>query len=269
MDSLMLLGVVLGLWLMMAAGMALAWAVEQRSGNAGWVDVTWTLAMGATGILAVLLSFDGRLRPVVVIALILLWALRLAVHIAERTAKIADDPRYAELRQQWGAAAPRRMLWLLQAQAALSVPMILSVVLAAWNPQPLFTPLGLAALVVYGIGLYGSALADRQLRAFRASGAPPGAICDRGLWAWSRHPNYFFEWLVWVAFALLAIDVTGAQPLGLLALIGPACMYWLLRHVSGVPPLEAHMLAKYGGVYAGYQRTTSVFFPLPPQRSSP
>jgi steroid 5-alpha reductase family enzyme len=113
----------------------------------------------------------------------------------------------------------------------------------------------------------GEALADGQLRQFRADPGNRGRVCDIGLWGWSRHPNYFFEWLGWVAYPLLAIDLRGDYPFGWLALSAPAFMYWLLVYVSGVPPLEQQMLRSRGAAYREYQGRVSAFFPLPPARS--
>lgn len=112
----------------------------------------------------------------------------------------------------------------------------------------------------------GEALADRQLKAAKAAGE---ALCQRGLWRWSRHPNYFFEFLFWCALPLLAFSGGGALWPGLLSLLAPAQMYVLLAHVSGVPPLEAHMRRKHGAAFAAYQARTSVFFPLPPEDPAP
>ncbi|RAI25084.1 DUF1295 domain-containing protein, partial [Rhodoplanes serenus] len=84
-----------------------------------------------------------------------------------------------------------------------------------------------------------------------------GRICDDGFWGWSRHPNYFFEWLTWVGVAVIALDLSGAYWIGWLALAGPACMYWLLVHVSGIPPLEEHMEARHGAAFRAYQARTS------------
>ena len=92
-------------------------------------------------------------------------------------------------------------------------------------------------------------------------------ICDVGLWGWSRHPNYFFEWFGWLAYPLLAIDSGGGYPWGWAALAGPACMYWLLVHVSGIPPLEAHMLEYRRDEFRAYQARTNAFFPAPPRAS--
>jgi steroid 5-alpha reductase family enzyme len=139
--------------------------------------------------------------------------------------------------------------------------------LAARNPRPLSWLDG-AALIVLLVAISGEALADRQLRRFRADPANHGRVCDLGLWGWSRHPNYFFEWLVWVAYALLAIDPFGGYPWGWLALFAPAFMYWLLVYVSGVPPLEQQMLRSRGEKYREYQARVSAFIPLPPARSS-
>ncbi len=91
-----------------------------------------------------------------------------------------------------------------------------------------------------------------------------GAVADTGLWGWSRHPNYFFEWLGW--FGYFAIAVTPGYGPGWLALIGPAMMYWLLVHASGIPPLEKHMLATRGDAFRAYQARVSAFFPWPLRR---
>jgi steroid 5-alpha reductase family enzyme len=98
----------------------------------------------------------------------------------------------------------------------------------------------------------------------RRSGQPQ-SDCDVGLWGWSRHPNYFFEWLGWLAYPLLAIDLSGAYLWGWAALLGPACMYWLLVHVSGIPPLEAHMLERRRDEFRAHQARTNAFFPAPPR----
>jgi steroid 5-alpha reductase family enzyme len=270
MGFLTLLALILGLWLMLAVLMTVAWWIEQRTANSGWVDVMWTSAMGITGIAGATAHSFGDLsyRQLLIVAMVLVWALRLSGHIAGRTTTVSDDPRYAKLRLQWGTRAARNMFWLLQAQAALSMPMIMTILLGAWNPAPLFMATDWIAAILFCIGLGGSALADLQLTRFKKSYGSSGRLCDTGLWAWSRHPNYFFEWLVWVAFALFAINISDGWNWGYVALIGPACMYWLLRYVSGVPPLEEHMLAKYGAAYAHYQKSTSVFFPLPPSTPS-
>ena len=132
--------------------------------------------------------------------------------------------------------------------------------LAARNPRPLGAA-DVAALAVLGVAIAGEAVADAQMRRFRANKANHGKVCDTGLWRLSRHPNYFFEWFGWVAYPLFAIGSGSA--LGWLAFSGPAFMYWLLVHVSGIPPLEERMLHSRGDAYRAYQAHTRPFLPLP------
>jgi steroid 5-alpha reductase family enzyme len=198
------------------------------------------------------------------------WAARLGTHIANRTMHITDDPRYASLIKGWGRDARRRMFLLLQKQAIVSIPLATSVFLAAQNPEPEWRLQDWLAVLVMLTALLGEAIADRQLRRFRGDPASQGKVCDAGLWRYSRHPNYFFEWLGWITYPLLAIDLSGGFVWGYLALAGPLCMYWLLTRVSGIPPLEAHMIASRGDAYRVYQQRTSAFFPAPagPNRSA-
>ncbi|MFD0987918.1 DUF1295 domain-containing protein [Methyloligella solikamskensis] len=258
--------------LVLAAVMSIAWVLWRRTGNAGWVDTAWTFGLGLAGIgsaLAAMAAGDGSLaRQLMIVALIAIWSLRLGSHIAVRTSGIKDDPRYAKLAESWGEDAPRRMFWLLQMQAYASLPLALSMFLAAWNPLPELRFQDLLAAVVFGIAIGGEALADAQLKAFKRDPANKGEICDTGLWSWSRHPNYFFQWLGWWAYPLFAIDGFADYPWGWLALLGPAFMYWLLVYVSGIPPLEEHMLESRGRQFRAYQNRVSAFFPLPPKGSA-
>ncbi|RAK56268.1 hypothetical protein DJ017_07935 [Phenylobacterium soli] len=253
----------------MAAVMALAWAIQRRTGQGGWADALWTFGLGAAGVGVALLPPHAAptARQVLVGALIGLWSLRLGAHLAVRAARGGADARYEHLRATWGDQADARMFGFLMLQAAAGAVLALSILLAARRPAPgLDLQDALAALLLAG-SLAGEAVADRQLAAFKADPGH-GPICQRGLWAWSRHPNYFFEWLGWCAWPLFAIELSGGWPWGWLALSGPAYMLWLLTRVSGVPPLEDHMRRTRPAAFARYAARTSVFIPRPPRRGS-
>jgi len=260
---LALLSIAVALSLIMAG----AWLVQQRTGNSGWVDTIWTFGLGAVGFVSALTPFETiGSRQIVVAAMIALWAARLGLYIASRSRGITDDPRYAEMARQWGDDAPRQMFWLLQKQAWVTIPLALAVFLAAQNPAPHLRFQDFVAIAVIAIAIIGEGIADRQLHTFKSDPQHKRRVCDTGLWSWSRHPNYFFEWLGWFAYPIFASDFNGTYGLGWLSLLAPACMYWLLVHVSGIPPLEAHMLRSRGQAFRDYQARTSAFFPLPPRR---
>ncbi len=248
--------------------LALAWLVAMRSGQSGWIDAVWSFAVGAGAVAAALVPLSGdeglSERQWLVAGLAAVWALRLGGYIAGRTKGAGDDPRYAYLRDSWGAAFPARLFWFLQIQAAAALLLVLTVLLAARNPAPGLGALDWLGVVVFAVALGGAAVADRQLARFRADPGNRGKVCDRGLWRLSRHPNYFFEWLGWLAYLPIAIDAGGGYPWGYLAAIGPLFMYWLLVHVSGVPPLEAHMLRSRGAAFRDYQERVNVFWPAWP-----
>jgi len=265
-------------FIFMAAGVAVslsvimmtAWRVQQTSGNSGWVDVSWTFGLGLVAIVAALMPLAAgpwpQERQVMVAILVAIWSVRLGWHIVIRSRAVGDDPRYRQLITQWRSDASRRMFWFLQSQAAVGVIFALSIALAAQNPRPGLRLQDLAGALLLILAIVGEAIADVQLRRFKVDPANRNAVCDVGLWSWSRHPNYFFEWLAWFAYPLIAIDFSGHNPLGWLALAAPLCMYWLLVYVSGIPPLEDHMLRSRGEAFRAYQRRTSAFFPSPPTR---
>ncbi|WP_426532218.1 DUF1295 domain-containing protein [Bradyrhizobium sp. McL0615] len=250
--------------------MAGAWAVQQRTGNSGWVDTIWTFSLGLVGAGSALWPVEGaspNARQWLVAALVAIWSLRLGVHIAIRSAGISDDPRYAAFAREWGADSPRKMFIFLQNQGLGSIPLAFAIFVAAHAPgEGLRSSDYLGALILLA-GIAGEALADAQLKAFRTDPANKGRICDVGLWRWSRHPNYFFEWFGWLAYPVIGISLSDplSYPWGFAALLAPLFMYWILVHVTGIPPLEAQMLRSRGDRYRDYQSRTSRFFPWLPQ----
>ena len=255
-----------GVAFLLSAFMFVAWRVEQKTGNAGWVDAFWSFGTGAAAALGSLAGWmtTGNGRAILVAALVALWSIRLGSHVAMRSSEVIDDPRYARLRREWGAGASMQMLKFLQLQAVFGALLGMCVIVAAWNPAQLFLAQDLLALLVIAVAIGGEAFADWQLRQFRKVPANRGRICDSGLWRYSRHPNYFFECMFWLSWPLFAINLVNAYHPGWFSLLAPLCMYWLLTRVSGIPPLENVMLEKYGARYSDYQSRTSAFFPFPP-----
>jgi len=257
----------IGLWLVMIS----AWAFQRWVDNPGWVDVFWTFGTGAAGVLAALYPTAGHSLPserqVLVAALVATWSLRLGLYMAIRVATSLEDARYIQLREDWGAKFQRRMFLFMQNQGIGSILLPLSILIAARNPAPglrIADWLGAAIVVV---AIVGESIADRQMRRFKAAPENSGKVCDVGLWSWSRHPNYFFEWFGWLAYPVIAADFTGAYPWGVLAFMAPALMYWVLNHGTGIPHLERHMARSRGEAWQRYQARTSAFMLFPPSRS--
>jgi len=247
--------------------MALAWMVQQRTGNSGWVDTIWTFSVGAVGAGSALWPVGAaapNARQSLVAALVAIWSLRLGLHIARRSAGITDDPRYAAFARDWGLDAPRKMFLFLQNQGFGSIPLVFSIFLAARFPLHALRLQDMLGALILFAGIAGEAVADQQLKRFRTDPANQGRVCDIGLWRWSRHPNYFFEWLGWLAYPMIAISWDYGW--GWATLLAPVFMYWILVHVTGIPPLEQQMLASRGERYRDYQARTSAFFPLPPHK---
>jgi steroid 5-alpha reductase family enzyme len=250
--------------------MAGAWIVQQRTGNSGWVDTIWTFAVGLVGAgsaLWPLADAAPNTRQWLVAALVAIWSVRLGLHIAVRTAGISDDPRYAAFAREWGVDSPRRMFVFLQNQGFGSIPLVFAIFVAARVPLAGLRFADYLGALILSIGIAGEALADAQLRHFRIDPANKGRVCDIGLWRWSRHPNYFFEWLGWFAYPAIAIPIAAPlqYPWGWASLLAPLFMYWILVHVTGVPPLEQQMLRSRGQRYRDYQSRTRMFFPRPPR----
>lgn len=251
------------------AAMSLAWVIQRATANAGWVDVVWTFATGGAGVAYALVPTEGYepgLRSLLTALLVAIWSLRLGLHLALRTAAAEhEDARYAGFRRDWGSRFEPMLFGFLMIQALAAMGLTLSVLVAARNPAPALSPLDGLGAALLAIAIGGEAIADAQLARFKADPKNRGRICEIGLWAWSRHPNYFFEWLGWLAYPILAYDPEGGWPWGWLALTGPAFMFYLLRFASGVPATEEAMAASRGEAFERYRARVSAFFPRPPR----
>lgn len=263
------------LWALLAIAVALsvlmagAWLVQQRTGNSGWVDTIWTFSLGLVGVGSALWPIGAAPttpRQWLVAALVAIWSIRLGSHIALRTATIEDDPRYAAIAKEWGVNSAKKMFVFLQNQGFGSIPLVFAIFVASRYPSDSLRLQDYLGVLILAVGIAGEALSDAQLKAFRSNPANKGKVNNVGLWGWSRHPNYFFEWFGWLAYPMIAISPD--YPWGWATLLAPIFMYWILVHVTGVPPLEQQMIKSRGDRYRDYQARTSVFFPLPPRREA-
>jgi len=252
-------------WGLCALTMALAWMRQRTTRDATAVDVVWTANLGLLALLYAALGGGAPTRRVLLALLVGAWCARLSLHLL-RTRVLApghgEDKRYAGLREAWGARAQRNFFWLYQAQGLLDALLSLPFLLIAFDPDASLGWLAGVSALLLATSVVGESTADRQLAAFKSDPANRGRTCRAGLWRYSRHPNYFFEWLAWCAFALLALGA----PLGWLGIGAPLLMLYLLLQVTGVPPAERQALRSRGDDYRDYQRTTSVFFPWVPNR---
>ncbi len=247
---------VLAGWAASAVLMVAVWIVQRRGGKAAIVDVAWSFATALLGVWFASGAGGSVERRWIVAAMVAIWGGRLGLYLLRRVSREAEDGRYRRMREEWGPAADRRLFVFFQVQALWAMMFALPMLGAASNAAPIRWPdyLGIA---IWLLSLSGETLADRQLAAFKADPRNRGAVCRTGLWRYSRHPNYFFEWLHWWAYVCLAWQ----SPLWWPPLAGVVVMYLFLTRVTGIPPTEAQALRSRGDAYREYQRTTSAFFP--------
>lgn len=249
-------------WVAAAAGLALLWVWQRRHRDAGIADVGWAASVGLLALWYAAAGDGLPARRLMVALLTGTWAARLAVYIlTDRVLKGPEDGRYQELRASWGERFQARMFFFFQGQALVAVLFSLPPLVAMTAPRPSLDLLDLAGALVWLVAIAGESLADRQLARFRADPANRGRTCRVGLWRFSRHPNYFFEWLHWWAYALIA----WGAPLFWVAVAAPFVMLVFVLFITGIPPTEARAVASRGDDYRRYQQTTSAFIPWFPK----
>ena len=256
MTSALLWGLGAGLGLMTAT-----WLLQIATRNAGWVDVAWSYLLGGLGVFYAVAS-DGSTTSRWLTGLMAgFWGLRLGTYLFRRVASNAEDGRYTRLREWFGAWEQPGLLGFFWFQAAAASLLSLPFLAIAFRGDAPPTAAVALAVMIWVVAVGGESLADRQLARFKQDPANKGRVCDQGLWRYSRHPNYFCEWLHWLAYLPLA----AGAPWGWTALISPVVMYWLLTRFTGVPATEAQTGRSRSQEYTDYIRRTNAFFPGPPK----
>jgi len=243
--------------------MTILWLLGIRHHNFSYVDIGWSANFAVLAILYASITEGWPWRSWTIAAMYTFWGVRLAAHLATRILGEPEEGRYVTLRREWGAAGSPNLKFFgfFQLQALLNVILAAPLLIACLNPAPGFSWLEILGICVWLSGLVGESVADRQLAAFKRNPANRGKVCSEGLWRYSRHPNYFFEWTIWIGYALFAL----ASPYGWIAIAMPLLMLHFLVNVTGVKPTEEQALRSRGDAYRAYQATTSSFVPLPPR----
>ncbi len=249
-------------YLILVALQLILWLVQLRTRDASTADIGWSAGMLVlVGWMAA--KLDGYwLREALIVGMIAIWSVRLSTYLAGRLIRDGrEDSRYARLRRYWGESAGRNFIIVFQLQPVFNIVLSVPLVLAMRNPSASLSAWEIAAVIVWAIGIIGESVADHQLNNFRSNPQNKGKVCSQGLWNYSRHPNFFFEWTMWLAYALFAVS----SPYGIYGFIAPLFMLFLLMKVTGIPAMERHALQNKGEAFREYMRKTSFFVPLPPK----
>jgi steroid 5-alpha reductase family enzyme len=257
-------------WALAATLQLVLWLIQQRTRNAGIVDVGWAASFALVVALYAYRATSATAATWVPIAIVVAaWSVRLTAYLVARgAASSPEEGRYVDLRARWAPNASRKFFIFFQAQAALvgilAIAFVVPFIATPWDSGWL-RAIGVA---IAATGVLGETIADAQLARWKRT--KTGGVCDVGLWAYSRHPNYFFEWCVWIGHAVYGIAFA---PWGLVALLGQAIILGSILGVTGIPPTEAEAVRTKGDLYRDYQKRVSRFVPMPPrantERSAP
>jgi len=260
------LTLVLIAWAACAVFMAALWLWQWSTRDATIVDVGWSAGIVLALVIYLGLMSNAGGRAWLVAALGGIWASRLAafLFIQRMWNHRSEDGRYQRMRASLGPWAHPVFFVFFQIQASWSALFSIPMLAAMINPVPLGYSWEVLGVGIWIAAVVGESIADAQLARFRANPANRGKTCRDGLWRFSRHPNYFFEWLHWFAYIALGVG----SPWWLATLLGPIVMFVFLFRITGIPHTERQALASRGDDYRRYQRTTSVFFPWFPRKEA-
>jgi steroid 5-alpha reductase family enzyme len=246
--------------------MTIAWVVAFRLRFLSLVDAVWALGIGTCAAAYHIAYGSVSLRSALSVGLSLLWSLRLGGYLSLRLAAHYpnEDTRYLKLKSSWSNALSGKSFLFFQFQAVTQALFAYPFAVTALDGADFPRVNEIVGCAIALVGVVGESLADRQLKRFKDELTNKGRVCTAGLWRYSRHPNYFFEWVIWCGFGTLALG----GPMGVFALICPLAMLLLLLFVTGVAPSEEQSLQSRGEAYVRYQKTTSRFVPWFPKKGA-
>jgi steroid 5-alpha reductase family enzyme len=237
--------------------MCILWLIQKQTKNAGIVDVLWAFSFPILTTMYVYMTQGVMTKKSILLCMVWIWGGRLGTYLFIRNQKGPEDIRYQKLREEWGDQSESKMFFFFQFQALLATVLSFPFALISYNSESGISLFEMIGIVVWMVGVGGESLADSQLKRFKKNPANKGKVCDSGLWHYSRHPNYFFEWTIWVSYFIFALSV----PYGWLSIVSPLFMLYFLVKVTGIPMTEELSLKSKGEAYREYQRTTSAFVP--------
>lgn len=241
-------------WLLLVIHMTIVWVIYRLIKNPSVVDVGWATGLMLCGALFVL-THNPNTRSIILLMLLFLWGLRLGLYLfITRISKGHVDKRYLTLSEGWKIAKPLGFFLNFQLQGVLILIIAMPWFFIPLVPRTDMSLFDMILILVILAALIGETVADQQLQQFKRQS--PGRVCNTGLWQYSRHPNYFCEWLIWCGFSLLALS----NLLSYFALLSPLCLYLLMTKITG-PMTETASLKSRGDAYRQYQTDTPMFFP--------
>lgn len=254
------LELILYAFLMSSLVMSVLWYIQLKTHNAGTVDVAWSFLTPIVGSWLVLFdSTPDSIRQYIITTLALIWGFRLGTYLYKRVMNEIEDGRYRYFREYAGNNAPLIMFLFFQVQASWTVLFALPFWAASKNISPGIGVLDILGIAIWIIAIGGEIISDKQLKHFKEDEFNKGKVCQSGLWKYSRHPNYFFEWLHWFAYVLIGYY----SSYWWLTITGMIVMYVFITHITGIPFTEKQSIRSKGELYKDYQKTTSKFFPMP------
>lgn len=239
--------------------MLLVWLWAHKIKNAGVVDIFWSYNFPVIAVILLLFAPGFETRKLLICGMVIVAGARLGTHLLIRITKQLNEEegRYRQLRKEWAPNPDRKFFFFFQFQAISNVLLAIPFFIITLNTKAGLSALEYAGVTLWIISVLGEAIADSQLASFKKDPKNKGKVCAAGLWNYSRHPNYFFEWLMWVSYFVFAL----ASPYGFIAIISPAIILYLLLKVTGIPATEEQAVRSKGGLYKKYQADTSVFIP--------
>ena len=241
----------------------IAWAWAVRFDNYSLVDAVWAFGTGMMGVAWLLLVGGYGMKYWVAAGLVGIWSGRLGWHLQRRIRRAypEEDARYTKLREVWTGRVASAFFWFFQAQAISVILLALPFLLISIDTDSTWSYWETTGLLVTLVGIIGEGWADSQMSHFKSYNSDSKAVCQEGLWRYSRHPNYFFEAVIWVGFYTYTCGSTA----GWTMVHAPGMIILLLVKVTGIPPTEAAAVLRKGDAYRRYQKSTSAFVPWFPK----
>ncbi|GAC1303095.1 MAG: DUF1295 domain-containing protein [Mucilaginibacter sp.] len=239
--------------------MVLVWLWAHKIKNAGVVDIFWSYNFPVIALILLLFAPGFETRKLLICGMVIIAGLRLGTHLLVRITRHLgeEEGRYQQLRKEWAPNPEKKFFFFFQFQAISNVLLAIPFFIIAIYTKTEISPIEYTGVALWLVSVLGEAIADAQLASFKKDPKNKGKVCAAGLWNYSRHPNYFFEWLMWVSYFVFAL----ASPCGYLAIISPAIILYLLLKVTGIPATEEQAVRSKGALYKKYQASTSVFVP--------